>query len=167
MASIRTKLYLTIVGVTIPSLMLVGVLSYLGGRAAVEEATLDHLTSVRADKASQIESYFDQILAQARTLAKNLMVSDAMTDFDDAYRVLETVELTNEQRDAVVGYYDDVFLPRFEGHTDAPVDPAGLLPVENSNLYLQYNYIIANPNPVGREALPRRRRGRQRLLGGA
>ena len=149
LSSIRTKLYLTIVGVTIPALILVGVLSYLGGRAAVEKATLEHLTSVRADKATQIESYFDQIRAQARTLARNLMVTEALIEFDAAYEALETAELTTDQRQAVLGHYEDEFLPRLEGHTDEPIDAASLLPAASSELYLQYNYIAANPHPVG------------------
>ena len=52
---IRTKLFLTVLALAVPALCLVGVLSFLGGKEAVEETTLDHLTSVRAGKANQIE----------------------------------------------------------------------------------------------------------------
>ena len=75
---IRTKLFLTVLALAVPALILVGVLSYLGGKAAVERTTLEHLTSVRAGKAHQIEGYFDQIRSQARTFAKNGMIIDAM-----------------------------------------------------------------------------------------
>ena len=68
---IRTKLYLTLLGVTVPALVAIGLVSYFGGKAAVERATLDHLTSVRAGKADEIRSYFDQIRKQTRTLARN------------------------------------------------------------------------------------------------
>jgi len=150
---IRTKLFLTILGVTVPALILIFTLSYLGGKATVEETTLDHLTSVRANKASQIESYFDQIRKQARTLAKNRMVTDAMIGFDDAYQELEDVELTREQREAVVAYYGDEFLPRYEAQVDGQIEPSTLLPVEKGDFYLQYNYIVTNPNPVGEKRL--------------
>jgi len=150
---IRTKLFLTILGVTVPALIFIGILSYLGGKATVEETTLDHLTSVRANKASQIESYFDQIRKQARTLAKNRMVTDAMIGFDDAYQELEDVELTREQREAVVAYYGDEFLPRFEAQVDRQIEPSTLLPVGKGDFYLQYNYIVTNPNPVGEKRL--------------
>ncbi len=145
----RTRLFLTILGVTVPALVVIGILSYLGGRATVEEATFDHLTSVRADKASQIRSYFDQIRKQARTLAKNRMVADAMIDFDEAFQELDDVETTGEQREAVVAYYSEEFLPRLEAHTAVRAEPATLMPEENSDFYLQYNYIVANPNSAG------------------
>ena len=76
--SIRTKLFLTVLALAVPTLLLVGVLSYLGGKAAVEETTLDHLTSVRASKANQIETYFDRIRSLARAYARDRMVVDAM-----------------------------------------------------------------------------------------
>ena len=83
---IRTKLFLTVLALAVPALILIGVLSYLGGKAAVERTTLEHLTSVRAGKANQIEKYFDQIRSQARTFAKDRMIVDAMVEFDDAHR---------------------------------------------------------------------------------
>ncbi len=54
----------------VPVLVLVGGLAYLGGKSAVERTTFEHLTSVRAGKAQQIEEYFDQIRKQPRTLAQ-------------------------------------------------------------------------------------------------
>jgi len=147
--SIRTKLFLTFLGVTVPALVIIGILSYLGGKTAVEKTTLDHLTSERAGKAIQIESYFNQIEKQTRTLAGNRMVTDAMVDFDDAYLALEDVEPTYEQREAVIAHYIDEFLPRLEAHSDLEVDPGAFLQGNNGDLYLQYHYIVTNPNPTG------------------
>ncbi len=150
---IRTKLFLTVLALAVPALILVGVLSYLGGKAAVERTTLEHLTSVRAGKANQIEEYFDQIRSQARTFAKDRMIVDAMVEFDDAHRASGDVELTSEQRDAVANYYREVYLPQLEGNTETQVDPAAILPTDDKDLYLQYHYIVANPNPVGEKDL--------------
>jgi PAS domain S-box-containing protein len=152
-APIRWKLFLTVLALAVPALILVGVLSYIGGRAAVERATLDHLTSVRASKANQIEEYFNQISSLARTFAKDRMIIDAMADFDDAHQVLLDVELPPEQRDAVIGYYNEEFLPRLEANSDAPVELAGYLPTDDGDLYLQYHYIVTNPNPLGEKDL--------------
>jgi len=152
-ARISTKLFLTILAMAVPALVLVAVLAYFGGKTAVTRTTLDHLTSVRASKANQIENHFDQIRKQARTLAKDRMITDAMMDFDDAHQALQDVELTGEQRDAVVAYYGESFLPRFEANTDARIDPATFLPADVSDLYLQYNYIVTNPNPAGEKDL--------------
>jgi hypothetical protein len=145
--SIRWKLFLTVLALAVPALVLIGVLSYLGGKSAVEEITLERLTSVRAGKAHQIEAYFDQIRRQARTFAKDRMIIDAMIDFDDAHQALQDIDLTDEQRDAVVDYYSEEFLPRLEANTDTRVDTATYVPPDDRDLYLQYHYIVANPNP--------------------
>ena len=147
--AIKTKLFLTFLGVTVPALIVIGGLAYLGGKAAVERTTLDHLTSVRAGKASEIRSYFEQIRKQARTLARNRMITDAMVDFDDAFLALEDVDLADEQQDAVVGYFVDEFFPRLEALTEGEVDPATFLRGSNAGSYLQYHYIVTNANPPG------------------
>ena len=150
---IRTKLFLAVLALAVPALVLVGVLSYLGGKTAVKRTTLEHLTSVRASKANQIEGYFDQIRSQARTFAKNGMIIDAMMEFDEAHQAMDGVTLTPEQRDAVVAYYREEFLPRLEANTETQIDPATCLPTDESDLYLQYHYIVANPNPEGEKDL--------------
>jgi len=152
-APIRWKLFLTVLALAVPALILVGILSYLGGKTAVEETTLAHLTSVRAGKANQIEQYFEQIRSLARTFAKDRMIVDAMADFDDAHQALFDLELTREQRDALVAYYDEVYLPRLEDHTDTTLDPAAYLPADDGDLYLQHRYIVANPNALGEKDL--------------
>jgi len=150
---IRTKLFLTVLGVTLPALVVIGVLSYLGGKGAVERTTLDHLTSVRAGKANEIRAYFDQIRRQTRMLARNRMVTDAMVGFDDAYLSLDDVEVTDEQRDAVVFYHIDEFFPRLAVHTDVEVDPATFLRGDDADLYIQYHYVVNNPHPPGEKDL--------------
>jgi len=150
---IRTKLFLTVLALAVPALILIGVLSYLGGKAAVERTTLEHLTSVRAGKAHQIEEYFDQIRSQARTFAKNGMIIDAMVEFDEAHQAMDGVTLTPEQRDAVATYYKEVYIPRLEANTQTQIDPAAYLPTDDNDLYLQYHYIVANPFPEGERDL--------------
>jgi PAS domain S-box-containing protein len=143
-APIRWKLFLTVLALAVPALILVGVLSYTGGRAAVQRTTLEHLTSVRASKAHQIESYFDHIRSLARSHAKNRMVVDAMIEFDDAHQALLDIELPQEKKDAVTSYYDEVFLAGLDDHYRTHVDPTTCLPVEDGDLYLQYHYIVTN-----------------------
>jgi PAS domain S-box-containing protein len=150
---IRTKLFLTVLALAVPALVLVGVLSYLGGKAAVEQTTLDHLTSVRASKANQIERYFDQIRSLARSWAKDRMIVDAMVAFDEAHQNLLEIELAPEQREAVISFYEEEFLPRIEDHTDIDLDPSDFLPNEDGDLYLQYHYIVSNPNAAGERDL--------------
>jgi signal transduction histidine kinase/CheY-like chemotaxis protein len=141
---IRTKLLLMLLVVALPALILVGVVAYQGGKSAIQRGTLDHLTSVRASKASQIETYFSLIRSQARTLSKNRMIVDAMRDFRAAHRELREVQVTPEQRSAVAAYYTDTFLRRFNSFAIEPLPLASLLPEQHADTYLQYHYIAAN-----------------------
>ncbi|MCJ7753229.1 MAG: hypothetical protein MUP13_01555, partial [Thermoanaerobaculales bacterium] len=150
---IRWKLFLTVLALAVPALVLIGVLSYLGGKKAVEETTLERLTSVRAGKAHQIEEYFNRIRSQARTFAKDRMIIDAMVDFDDAHQALQDVELTGEQRDAVLTYYSEEYFPRLQANTETRLDPATFLPADDADLYLQYHYVVTNQNPEGEKDL--------------
>ena len=138
---------------TVPALVVVGALAYLSGKAAVTRTTLDHLTSVRASKANQIESYFRQIRAQAQTFSEDLMVVEAMREFSGAYRALRDAPLTPDQRQTVVAYYTDVFLPRLNDHAAEPVMLETVLPEDDRGLLLQHGFIAANPHPVGRKDL--------------
>ena len=150
---IRWKLFLTVLALAVPALILVGFLSYVGGKGAVEQTTLEHLTSVRAGKVHQIEEYLEQIQSLTRTFARDRMIVDAIVAFDDAHQSMLEVEMSQEQREALLAYYRDEFVPLFETTTGARVEPANYLPADEGDSYLQYLYIAANPNPVGEKVL--------------
>jgi PAS domain S-box-containing protein len=152
-ARIRTKLFLMVLAVTVPALVVVGGLAYLSGKAAVTRTTFDHLTSVRASKANQIESYFRQIRAQAQTSSEDLMVIEAMREFTGAYRTLRDAPLTPDQRQTVLEYYTDVFLPRLNDHAAEPVMLETVLPEDDQEIFLQHGFIAANPHPIGQKDL--------------
>ena len=146
---IRAKLFLTVLALAAPALILVGVLAYLGGEAAVTNATFKHLTSVRVGKARQISSYLHQIRAQAKTFSESRMIVEAMREFRDAHRALHDATATPAGRLAVFAYYTDHFLPRLDAHSDDETPLVTLLPEDDAALHLQYTYIAANPHPVG------------------
>ncbi len=145
--SIRTKLFLTVLALAVPALMLVGGLAYWNGKRAVTRSTFEHLTSVRAGKAQQIEAHFDQIRKQVRTLARSRMIIDAMANFDEAHRELAAVEVSQGERDEVFDFYAELFLPKLAAATGAEPDLAAFIPSDAADLYLQHRYIVANPNP--------------------
>ena len=144
---IRAKLFGAVLALAIPLLIIVGVFSYLGGKAAVKATTLEHLTSVRASKANEIEEYIKQVRSLVRILATDRMVVDAMMDFDAAYQRLQNADLTIDQRAAVADFYRDDFVPHLEAAGGGVTDPALLVPTQTAALYLQFHYILANTSP--------------------
>ena len=141
---IRTKLLLVLLGVSLPALVLVGITAYLGGKGAITRSTLDHLTSVRASKASQIEAYFGLTRSQARTLSKSNTIRDGMRDFDKAYHDLGSVELDADQLSALKSYYSDTFLARFNALSLDSLSAESLVPEARAARHLQHRCFLGN-----------------------
>ena len=92
---IRGKVLAMALAVAIPATVVVGAVGYLTGRSVIREAKMDHLTSIRAAKAGQIEFYFSQIRSQVQTFSEDRMVVQAMRDFSEAFG--EPYELPNDR----------------------------------------------------------------------
>ncbi|NOZ94329.1 MAG: response regulator [Acidobacteria bacterium] len=151
--SIRTKLFVAVLALAVPALLLVGTLSYLGSKATLERSTFDRLTAVRADKARQVGDYFGRIRAQAGVLSESRTAVEAIRALDAAYKKLGKRPLDEAQRQAVTRYYEQVFVPGLRSHTETAADPGTYCPADAAELYLQYWYVVANPNPEGEKSL--------------
>ncbi len=146
---IRAKVLILALAVAIPSTVVVGAIGYFSGKAAIRQAKLDHLTSIRASKSNQIEFYFRQIRNQARTFSEDRMVVEAMRGLASAFGDLGQEILTAGQSDVLADHYQTVFGSRLARLS--PGLPAGLtfVPTAAAAAYLQAQYIVENPNPQG------------------
>ena len=115
--SIRYKLFLIVLGLAVPALALVGALGYLSGKAAVERASFDHLTSVRSSKANQIASYFRQLRNETAAIAESPLVIEALREFSPAYDALRQSELGQARQSQLAAHYTDVFLPKLDAYS--------------------------------------------------
>ena len=79
--SIQSKLVLLLLLVSIGSMLVIAVIGYRSGRAALEQSVYHHMTSVRAARADQLQTRIRLIRAQAVTLSEDRMVIDAMREF--------------------------------------------------------------------------------------
>ncbi len=147
--SIRYKLFLIVLGLAVPALALIGALGYLSGRAAVERATFDHLTSVRSSKANQIASYFRQLRNETAAIAESPLVIESLREFSSAFDALRQAELEPERRSRLSAHYTDVFLPRLDTYSTEATALDSVLPTAPAARHLQYFYIAANPHPLG------------------
>ncbi|WP_232756333.1 adenylate/guanylate cyclase domain-containing protein [Vulcanococcus limneticus] len=149
--SIKSKLILMLLLVSGFSTLFSAALGYRSGQINLTNRVFNQLTSVRASKAYQIESYFRNIQNHTQTLSEDLSIVAAVQQFDAAYQQLNTVPEPAAAGPAVETYYRRQFLPRLDRiHAGTP-NLAAYLPVERATRHLQYNYIAANPNPVGKK----------------
>ena len=147
------KLFATLVLLGAIAVLITGVLGYFRARDALQKAVFDQLTTAREAKARQIETYFRTIQAELRLLATSKMVVDATREFRIAVDQLDRAGTSPELRQKVSDWYAANFIPLMTqvlGKEPALVD---YLPVGSAPYYLQYHYIVANPNPAERRRL--------------
>ncbi|MEM9587809.1 MAG: methyl-accepting chemotaxis protein [Planctomycetota bacterium] len=156
---IRAKLLLTLVGVSLVPLILLGVVLYRSATQGILAQANSQLESVRTIKANQVEGYFATIRKQMETFSENAMVVDAMRAFPSALRTARNEAAVDDDQlktmsQLVRQYYENDFGQEYFGRnqTEAPVDGqfAGL---DLDSLFLQHQYIAANPNPLGNKEL--------------
>jgi hypothetical protein len=57
LVGIKSKILIMLLGVSLGAIVTIAYLAFRSGNQALTQSVFDHLTSVRAAKASQIESY--------------------------------------------------------------------------------------------------------------
>lgn len=142
-----------LLAVSSSSILVTAYLGYQSGQSNLTNRVFSQLTSLRASKAYQIESYFKNIRNHTQTLSQDLMVIAAMQEFASAYRELENSKIPPEFDRKIDNYYRDQFLPRLAKTNDGSPVLKSYLPKTPPARYLQYYYIAANPNPVGKKHL--------------
>lgn len=158
--SIKSKIQLMLLAVSLISIISISFLGWSWARAELKHNIFDHLTSVRASKAYQVESYFETFKDHVETLCEDRMVVSAMKEFDSAYDQLDQAAIPSSWDDAIQDYYAQDYFPRLTERISGTPNYATYSPKGTAARYLQYQYIAANPHPVGdKDALSNARDG--------
>lgn len=151
--SIKSKLILMLLAVSSCSILVTAYLGYRSGQSNLTDRAFSQLTSLRASKAYQIESYFENIRNHTQTLSEDLMVAAAIQEFTAAYRQIEAYSVPAEFDKKIATYYRSEFLTRLAKTNDGSPVLESYTPKTPAARYLQYHYIAANPNPLGKKHL--------------
>ena len=146
--SIRSRLMLMLILVSAISAMVLIYIGYVNGKNAINESIFNQLTSVKASKKYQIESYFHEIGNITEILGENEMIAQALSDFKSGYRQIGKTQLSSECSQKLSSHYDD-FVDHVSQNMDIKNNPELYYPKSIEACYLQYEYIIENPNPAG------------------
>ncbi|MEM9825492.1 MAG: methyl-accepting chemotaxis protein [Planctomycetota bacterium] len=156
---IRAKLLLTLVGVSIVPLLALGIVMYRSASSGILNQANQQLESVRTIKANQVQGYFDNIAKQVLTFSEDRMIVDAMKQFPGALKDsrnqanVSDAQLAKMRAD-VEAYYRDEFGTVYaeQNGVQPPVD-AQLAGLDKDTVFLQHQYISANPHPLGSKEL--------------
>ena len=154
-SKIRNKLLFLLAIVAFVPMLALGYSMYQSASKGIEKQAFAQLTAIRTVKAKQIEDYFGQIDNQIQTFSQNLSIVDAMKEFPAALAAARTeVQVDEAQMDEMkqnlLGYYQNEFGRVYKETTSAnPNLKAQIAPLDQDSIYLQYQYISNNPNPLG------------------
>ena len=155
--SIRQKLllgtlFLAIIPVAVTS-VIVGRESLNSGRAALESQAREALIAQRASKAAQITDYFESLSNQVQVLAASPDVVGAMRELPAAYdnSVLNIADLPAERARLAQVLRQRLHggVPEAQHRQDGRHGGAPWPTLPDLAMNLQYQYIAANPNPLG------------------
>jgi len=135
------------------SILVTAVIGYRSGQLNLTHRVFNQLTSVRASKAYQIEAYFQNIRNHTQTLSEDPAIISAVQEFDAAFRQLASAKISPAADQKIADYYQHKFLPRLAKVEEGTPILQSYLPKFPASRYLQYAYIAANPNPVGKKHL--------------
>lgn len=131
-----------------------GWLGYKTLRTSVEENAIAALRALSDTKKRHIEDHFQLIGKQIITLAEQEKTKEAARAFKKAFFSIADSDLVTPEKVAIYKqgvqkYYEDEFLPRLRAHVIHEPQLDSYLPTDPTALYLQYYYIVRNPNPTG------------------
>lgn len=149
--SIKSKLIVMLLTVSGCSILVTAYVGYQSGQSNLNKRVFNQLTSVRASKGYQIESYFKNIRNHTETLSEDPSIINAMQSFTKAYQKLEAEKINKPVSSKINQYYQQEFLPRLIKSTGGSPLIEFYTPKAVASQYLQYHYIAANPNPVGKK----------------
>jgi len=151
--SIKSKLIVMLLTVSSSSIVVTAYLGYQSGKSNLTDRVFNQLTSVRASKAYQIESYFKNTRNHIQTLSNDPSMSLAIAEFTKAYQQLETAKLPEDTATKIRGYYQNEFLPKLAQTEQGSPVLSSFLPESTASNYLQYHYIATNPNAISKKHL--------------
>jgi len=156
--SIKSKLIIMLLAVSSCSILVTAYISYQSGKSNLTNRVFKQLTSVRASKAYQIESYIQTLRNHVQTLGKSPFVGDALKEFNTGYETIAAKQKNVDKLESKLkAYYRNEFISRLS-KSDSSIQATEsilrfFLPSAPASKYLQYQYIAANPYPVGKKHL--------------
>lgn len=137
---IQSKLLIMLLLVSVISITVTGTIGYVNGRESLTEAAYSQLTTIRELRANQVENAVRMLQEGAITQSRTSDTVQASLAFNAAFAQLNADGPYPEDRERLLAYYADVFVPELEARSGIDYTPEGLLPQTEAGIYLQSRY---------------------------
>ncbi len=126
----------------------------------LSDGAMNRLVAVRESRKQAVELYTQSVQSQVLTFSQSHMVLDAMRDFGGAFSTVRKeqnldAEKLSAMRSELRTYYTGQFQPKYQAENNgkAPDVSAMYDSLSADTIALQYQYIQANPHPLGSKHL--------------
>lgn len=140
--SIQSKLLIMLLGVSLVSSLIVGVIGFVSGRESLRAAAVDQLTTIRELRAFEIETTMAGMQRGVTLDSRNLSAQTASKALNAGWDELQTRELTAEQEAELEAYYTDFFVPDLESRTGDEYGDTAFIPESNAGKWAQYHFTV-------------------------
>jgi methyl-accepting chemotaxis protein len=154
--TISRKLIALLVVVGLLPMFAVAISMYQSTSTGIFDKSFAQLEAIKTIKAKQVKDYFGFIDNQIQTFSEDISIVEAMKAFPEAERTARTeAGVTDEELAAMQAklrdYYTDEFGAKFAEKNKGATAPTEeqFNPLDLDSVYLQYQYIAGNPNPLG------------------
>ena len=149
---IQSKLVLLLLFVSLGSIGLVGWLCYQLGSKALETAITNHLQGIRVLKTNSVKSHLEALRDEVVAISDSQKALEAMRAFKQSYAEINDTKsaksfgVSEDMTEKVKLFYENEYLPKLEKNIEAKPNIEQYMPKTNSEIYLQYHYIVNNKN---------------------
>ncbi|MGB6150519.1 MAG: adenylate/guanylate cyclase domain-containing protein [Pricia sp.] len=150
--SVRSRIMLMLLFVSLLACIVLSVLGASYGKKVITDETISQLNLIRSSKEDQITSLLTDSGNFVEVMAQNQTIIDAAKEFSTAFSKLANDSLPKECSLALNRHYE-VFMDRLSENMEIKKDVMLYLPNSVEGCYLQYEYIVNNPNPLGNKNL--------------
>ncbi|PWD51028.1 adenylate/guanylate cyclase domain-containing protein [Serinibacter arcticus] len=138
--TIQSKLLVMLLGVSLASSVIVGVIGFVNGRDSLRDDAFEQLTTIRELRTEEIEREFASIQNGVVLDSRNASAVEGATALVDAFADLQATPLEPDQDAVVEAFYEETFVPALEERSGLDYAPEAFVPASPAGRYLQYHY---------------------------
>ena len=154
--SLKLKLLIAFLCVGIIPFAIMAIVALHKANTALHDQAFAQMKGMRDVKKDEVTRYLQTIKDQVQTLSEDRMIVSAMSDLSKAFASFRSDDAIGPDdirglRNKLAGYYRNDFSTEYKAQNDgrSPDVDAVINQLDDDTVALQYQYIQANPNPLG------------------
>lgn len=140
---VQSKLISLVLGASLLSLLLTGLLSFGVARHLLAEGGYERLTAIRNARAVAIKETIEQLSDHVMTLSETRMTIDATRRFSEGFNQLQGLN-TNQEK-VLRNHYETIFIPKLKQKIEGEPAAATYYPENPKERQLKYFYLAEGP----------------------